>query len=192
MTDLYLLPCECGQQLRVLPHQAGDVRRCVCGRSVAIPTLRAIRQLPREANADTAKRPQHVDTWSWGQGLAFAASIPLLLIGLAVVALSLYQQTLLDTQAPSIDDVLKFSTGPLAQLDMENATPVQTWEVWKPLRDLELDVRQTPRYLAHRAAARGLQWRLGVAGAVAVSAALTAAVAVGLSLLRSGRPARPR
>jgi len=40
----YLVACECGNQLAVTEGMAGSTAPCPCGRSVAVPSLRTLRQ----------------------------------------------------------------------------------------------------------------------------------------------------
>ena len=82
MSQEYLLPCTCGQQLRVAPAQAGGQVSCACGRSVAVPTLRGLRELKPAPEAAPAKT---VAGWSPVHGAIFAAGLLLAAAGLAVL-----------------------------------------------------------------------------------------------------------
>ena len=55
MSEQFLLPCSCGQKVRVGNAQAGAGVRCVCGKSLTVPTLRGLRELesaPPDENAN--------------------------------------------------------------------------------------------------------------------------------------------
>jgi hypothetical protein len=66
----YLLTCECGEKLPVEVAQAGQQVRCECGRSVAVPALRAIRKLP-QAEEEQVRR-KSPGKWTFTHGAAFA------------------------------------------------------------------------------------------------------------------------
>lgn len=164
------LTCECGEILRVLPRHAGETRRCPCGNSVQVPTWREIQRLPRDPADESSRAALPRDTWSVARGLTFAGGVLVLLICVGTLGHAAYLTSWLQTEAPSVDDVLRYSTGPLAELDVDRATLLEVWEVWKPLRDMQLDQRPTPRYLASRRLAEQLRWRMMVAGGISVVA----------------------
>jgi hypothetical protein len=45
MSSQYLLPCSCGQKVRIEPAQAGGQVACSCGARLTVPTLRGLRLL---------------------------------------------------------------------------------------------------------------------------------------------------
>jgi len=54
MATTYLLPCTCGEKLRIDASQAGIDVPCRCGKVVKAPTLRGLSQLERVEEAVTA------------------------------------------------------------------------------------------------------------------------------------------
>jgi phage-related minor tail protein len=67
----YLLTCACGENVVVEDAQAGGHTTCRCGKTIEIPTLRKLRDLP-PAPGDVATRPQ---AWSVRKGVFSAAII---------------------------------------------------------------------------------------------------------------------
>lgn len=73
----HLIPCECGQQLPVSLGQAGETVACPCGRSVEVPTLRRLREMPVAGDAEAAGAG-----WGFSQGvLALGLIVAALLLG---------------------------------------------------------------------------------------------------------------
>ena len=95
MSDIrttYLLPCSCGRDIRIELRQAGETVRCECGRTSAVPTMRAIRSLrPASASNTTpaATKP------AWGNPQRF------LVAGLVVVLLAAIAAAILYIQFPA-------------------------------------------------------------------------------------------
>ena len=118
----YLLPCSCGQKVPVLPSQAGGQVSCSCGKSLAIPTLRGIRQL--EVAQEPSERP--TATWSKLQGTFFSGGMLVATVGAVIIAWYLYQYARIGGLA--IDRSEEFIRGGTAQID--TLTPVQSLEVW--------------------------------------------------------------
>lgn len=78
MTTEFLLPCPCGQKIRVSPAQAGQTIHCSCGRSVEVPTLMAMRALEPADSGEPS--PARGGVWGTRQRL--------ILIGLVVMLVS--------------------------------------------------------------------------------------------------------
>lgn len=74
----YLLPCECGNRVRVSRSQAGQMVPCPCGRTLLVPTLielRSLESVESENESIPAKKP-----WGSRQRVLF--------VGLVVIAIS--------------------------------------------------------------------------------------------------------
>jgi hypothetical protein len=69
----YLLGCACGRQLPVLAGAAGSTILCVCGRSVAVPSLSHLRGLPEVVDPPTATSRLR-KTWGGSLGNLFLAA----------------------------------------------------------------------------------------------------------------------
>jgi hypothetical protein len=79
----YLLPCSCGQKMRITAAQAGAQLACACGKSLAVPTLRGIKQLEIAPVATAAKSPGR---WSPIHGALFASGLAIASIGIVFLA----------------------------------------------------------------------------------------------------------
>lgn len=83
--QLYLLPCSCGQKLRVRSRQAGEEVTCACGAVVHVPTIRGLKQLETVKDLDQAGPPPR----SMLQGPLFATGMLALFAGLVILGASL-------------------------------------------------------------------------------------------------------
>ena len=83
--QLYLLPCACGQKLRVRTRQAGEEVTCQCGAVVHVPTMRGLRQLEMAKDTEAVVAPPR----SMLQGPIFAIGMLLLFAGCMILAASL-------------------------------------------------------------------------------------------------------
>lgn len=141
MSAQYLLPCTCGQKIRVSLSQAGGQAACACGKSLAIPTLRGIRQLdiaPATATAGALG-------WSKLHGAFFSGGVLIAAIGAAIIAyhLLLYAQ-IGGLAVDRTDEVLRSSS---EQID--TLTPLQSLEVWShEMLEEGLGEPQTPYWIA--------------------------------------------
>lgn len=101
----YLLPCECGQKIPVSAGQAGQAVVCACQRSVTVPKLRELRQLPPASDSQAAKGGPAgaAGRWSPLQTLWFisliAAVVSLVAVGLMFVARARLSPWTAETQA---------------------------------------------------------------------------------------------
>ena len=87
----YLLPCTCGEKVRVEAAQAGGQVACACGKTLSVPTLRGLRAL-EEAPADAAAAKRAADRrWSPLQGILFSSGLLVTVIALGVVAYAFWQ-----------------------------------------------------------------------------------------------------
>jgi len=121
MSEQYLLPCTCGQKTVVTARQAGETLQCECGRDLAAPTIRGLRNLERVGD-DELDRP----LWSVRQGVIFIGSV------LTVTALVFAGYLWLNF--PKLDpEVVRREFGDL--------TPAGTWHVW---RNLRTELREEP------------------------------------------------
>lgn len=80
--QLYLVSCNCGEQLRVRVSQAGEQLTCQCGATVSVPTIRGLKQLPVVADEEH-KPAAPVAMW---QGPTFAVGLIALFVGCLVLA----------------------------------------------------------------------------------------------------------
>jgi hypothetical protein len=123
MPQQFLLPCSCGQKIRIANSQAGGQVNCVCGQTLSVPTLRGIRQL-EIAPASTPLKA--APGWTRVHGAFFASGLVLATIGVALIVFYLYRYAQIGGLAVDrSDDVIKAMS---AQLDTLN--PTQALEMW--------------------------------------------------------------
>src|SRR2546429_7064272 len=76
MKAVYLLPCTCGQKVRVDAGQAGAKVPCACGQQLTVPTFRALRELEQEVPvAAVPVRGAATNDWDAVRGLLFSVGL---------------------------------------------------------------------------------------------------------------------
>jgi hypothetical protein len=177
----YLLPCSCGEKVRVEPGQAGGTVPCVCGQSLTVPTLRGIRALAEAPPDQTAGRQRRGDRWRPIQGLFFTFGLITTLLSLAVVGYTFFMYTqasqLTRDMTPEINE---FEGMQIDQLDV-----MQSYELFVQMRDEGLGEAGIPSWIhfQHVVAEQRIVMMVGsVAAAIGI-------VAVALSLFM--KPAKP-
>jgi hypothetical protein len=164
----YLVACACGRQHTVETRQAGASLVCKCGATVAVPTLRQLRQCP-EARDEVVAAAGPV----WGTRQA-AMTVCLLLAAACLVAAVMSR--LSEQPVPTIDPVQY--TASVNQL-VSNMTPLQAWERWvdtyEPLTPTGFNVYKHPatdEMQQHLTWHQWIQWiGLGSAAVLGVAAA---------------------
>ena len=161
MTQHYLLPCSCGQKVRVANAQAGGQAACGCGNRLSVPTLRGLRELELAPPEARPSRPG----WSPLHGVLFASGIAVAAVGLALVGYSLLRY--MQLSGLSVDrsgDVVQFESA-----NIDKLTPVQILGVWSELVDEGLGEKRTPIWLAAKEKRAEYQtWMIIGGGAFAV------------------------
>lgn len=176
MATQYLLPCVCGQKLRVTATQAGEAVHCPCGASLTVPSLRDLSRLelaPRTAAKRTRRQP------SWSRRQAW------ILLGAIITAAALGLLAFLELTRPRLPD-------------MEALSPIQVWAVWQDVRrgpDRNLGPAER-QYLERLGIRRVWQTALQAAAAggllmMAIAYALPGPRAPGREELRASDPRRP-
>lgn len=112
MTTTYLLPCVCGQKLRVTATQAGQAVQCPCGASLTVPSLRALADLEL-APSPAANGKRRKLAWSSRQGW--------ILLGAIITAVAVGLLAFLELTRPRV---------PV----MEALRPLEVWAVWQDVR----------------------------------------------------------
>ena len=139
MAQHFLLSCDCGHENRVREQQAGSELPCGgCGQNLAVPRLRALKQLPIVTDDSVAPPSAR---WGLARGLVFSCGLALALTGGAVAGCYGYWRSQLNIDKPVIDPSLNPD---IQQLDLE-----QAWTLWEQIRGLEMS-RRTPIYLENR------------------------------------------
>jgi len=168
----YLLPCACGQKLRVTTAQAGRQIACACGKPLSVPTLRGLAQL-QPAPALTSG---HTSAgWSPVHGALFASGLVAAGIGVAVIALCLFRYAQIHGSYFAVDrtaDVLKVS-----DTEINSLTPVQALDTWsKEIIEGGLGEPQPPPWVVAKDKIAQYQRWMTVSGClVALGVALSAA-----------------
>ena len=165
----YLLPCTCGQKVRVANAQAGGQVQCVCGQRLSVPTLRGLRSLepaPPEANVKAAAG------WSRLHGAVFAAALLVATGGAAIAVYHGWRYLQVMPFAKDYSpDVIRAEAAHIDEL-----SPVETLTHWSKLVEEGLGPKDPFLWTKAQESAKGLQWwiRLGgelVAGGVLVALA---------------------
>lgn len=121
MAIAHQLACECGATLLVEPRQAGKTLPCECGRSVDVPALRQLKELPEaDSELETSGAPSN-----WGARQATLTGGLLLAAGLLLGAF--YFWVTQPPTPPPFDPQARESE--VAQ-GLETWTPKQAWDSW--------------------------------------------------------------
>jgi hypothetical protein len=178
MTQHYLLPCSCGQKVRVANAQAGGQVACGCGKSLSVPTLRGLRELevaPQEIEGRS--RPG----WSPLHGALFASGLLVATVGLIVLALYLWRYSQLVQSGFSkdrSDEVVRFESA-----NIDKLTAVQMLGVWSELMGEGLGEKRTPIWVAAKEKIGEYRTWMTVGGS-----AFVAGILLAIGTLFVGRP----
>lgn len=175
MTKQYLLRCECGQSTPIDVTQAGQSLACPCGRTLVVPSMRAVRQLPlcEAGEPRVSKR-----SWNALQGTLFAVGALLALWGLLFAAYHYLLRTRIQIQPISSEMIRQ------AIEEVDTWTLEQAYAFWTETQKRGLPPGLSPYVLACREAAR-LERTATAGAAIAVFGLLLA-----LSSLLFGRRSR--
>jgi hypothetical protein len=141
MTQQFLLPCSCGQKIRVGIAQAGEQVACVCGNRLAVPTMRGIRQLeaaPAEKPAKSAPR------WSRVHGAIFATGLLAAAVGLVIIAM--YGLRYAQAAGFGVDRTDETIQAEAARID--KLSPIQALAEWTDTVKEGIGPRETPPWVA--------------------------------------------
>lgn len=145
MAEKYLVPCDCGENVAAAVNQAGSEVVCQCGTRLKVPTLRQLRQLPRQEATDTAQSSE----WTLRHSATFAGAI-------ATAALLAWSGWLLARQpeTPKFDQVYRQAITGDASMMLEKGTAVQFWRHWiitsPQLRENGFEQIITPQEVGYR------------------------------------------
>jgi hypothetical protein len=171
----YLVPCVCGRRLAVDTGQAGESLVCECGATVAVPTLRQLRQLPE--SCDVAAAPAG-STWGLRQG-AITVSLLLAAVCLVLAGLSKYSEQPL----PTIDPVARTAS---VDKQVGAMTPLEAWQVWiNSYQSLATTGFEVYKHPASAAMEMNLDWHRAIQWSALGLAAVFLATAGVLGLSKS-------
>jgi len=167
MSQHYLLPCSCGQKIRVAPAQAGGQVSCGCGKSLTVPTLRGLRAL--EPAAPEASR-KAAPGWSVTHGIFFSGGIVLVIAGIAILAFHLFRYT--QVAGFTVDQTEAVAARHTAGVDEMSAT--QMFDEWSKVVSEGLGEKMTPPWeAAKQMIAANMFWMKTGGGAIVVGLLLS-------------------
>lgn len=150
--QLYLVPCTCGEKLRVRGGQAGEKLTCKCGATVAVPTVRNLRQLE---TVDDEAAPRPPLPWTALQGPLFSLGTVALFIGGALLIYSfVFAIPEPDEVTRDFEAHVERSMAPVSKLGVDDL-----YEEYKLLRDEGTDSQFDAAFENHRIAAAAQRTR---------------------------------
>jgi len=171
MSQQYLLPCSCGQTVRVVTAQAGGQVTCGCGKALPVPTLRGLRELqpaPPLANKNTSPG------WSPAHGLIFSSGLVVAAVGVALLAWYglLYSQRVgFGLTRDHTDEVIRAE-----QARIDRLSPLDALKEWTEDIEHGLGDHDPPPWIIHqKMAASYLAWIKG--GAISLVSGILLATA---------------
>jgi hypothetical protein len=174
MTTHYLIPCSCGQKVRVELGQAGSQVRCVCGNALAVPSIRGLRQL--ETESKPAKRPQAA--WSPIRGTIFSAS---LFIGVVSLAAAAYYGYLFYGSRPLDDPAKRVARD--QEVHIDSLSPLDSLAEFRLQEQEGLGEPQTPFWVEMSKFNR----ESGQKALVGLAVAVVALILSGVTMIGGGR-----
>jgi len=135
VSEKYLLPCPCGQQIVVEPRQAGETIRCSCGAALMAPNLLDMRAL--DAVPSEPSKPSAASGWGTKRALQFAGTM-------LVVAALVLEMVIYLNRPVSAYDVFDAETLRKTYHDLPLS---QTWQTWQHVKQ-GLDRRTDQQYAA--------------------------------------------
>jgi hypothetical protein len=176
----YLVPCACGRRLAVDTGQAGESLVCDCGATVAVPTLRQLRQLPatREESA-----PVGGPAWGFRQG---AITVSLLLAAVCLIVATASRMS--ERPVPTIDPAARTS---LVDRQVTAMTPLDAWQSWNDsYQSLSTTGFEVYKHPATDAMQQNLDWHRWIQwSTLGLAAVFVAAAAVGWMVPKSASQA---
>jgi hypothetical protein len=181
MSQQFLLPCTCGQTVRVANAQAGGQVACGCGKTLPVPTLRGLRELKPAPPLASGPSPRG---WSPVHGLVFSSGLVIAAVGVALLAWYglLYSQRVgFGLTRDHTDEVIRAE-----QARIDRLSPLDALKEWTEDIEHGLGDPDPPPWIAHqKMAASYLTWIK--TGAVSLVTGVLLATA---TLFLGRRPAR--
>ena len=128
MANEFLLPCQCGHNIKVVSTQAGQMVTCdACGLEFEAPSMIKIRQLNPVDEKDAKPRKSE---WSFKQGMFFTIGATLVIIFGVGSGFLFYQSYLDDWVVPVItdDNVKPFND------EIDNKSGSELLLMWQEIR----------------------------------------------------------
>ena len=156
----YLVPCECGNSVKVDSALAGGTTTCdQCQATVEIPSLRLLKDLPQaEAAEKDALQPVGVKESNPTRNLG-AILILLSLLSLAVLGYARYTSV----TGITADDAIEWGN---QQID--SLTPEESWKMWQEVQELGMGPREVTLTQIEERRVLAIYLLMGVAVVVAL------------------------
>lgn len=179
----FLLPCPCGQKVRVSNAQAGGQVACACGQSLSVPTLRGLRKLepaPVEKSRTPALR------WSATHGAIFSSAALIGAVGIALLSYQLFYYSQLvgwlgssrfDYTVDRSKEVLEHA-GEHIDAEVNKFTPAEALDDLRAAETAGLGEREPPLWEAAKKKAGERLWWIRLGGGLALGGLLVAALSL--------------
>ena len=174
MTEAFLLPCACGQKVRVGKAQAGQAVRCACGKSLSVPTLRGMRELETAPQDGNLAKPRKAAAWSPWHGAAFSGGLAVAAISVLLFGYNLYNFTGATFFSEDHTDAVVGT----ATKELNDFSPEQLLNEWHSLVEEGLGHPHPPIWVHAQESARIYRWRTIAFGSLTVVALLVSLGAV--------------
>lgn len=174
MAEAFLLPCACGQKIRVGQAQAGQSVVCGCGRALGVPTLRGLRELDRAPGEETPAGVRPRAAWSPWHGAAFSGGLAVAAVSLLLAGVNLwYYGGARFFSTDHSDSIIGVAT-----VELDKYTPEQLFEEWNTMVKDGLGHAQPPIWVAAQESAKVYRWRSITFACLGVTALFVAIGAV--------------
>lgn len=179
MKAVYLLPCSCGNKVRIDAGQAGAKVTCSCGGELTVPTFRGLRDLERETPENPAAAAVEGSQWNPIRGIlfSFGTLVSVVAAGLVLYHLYIYSQLLDGGEAWKQEHLNEMRAG------VDYLTPVEAIAEFQEMAKAGLTVDGVPPW-THISSVRDTSRRWLIASLVALAFGL---VSLSASLLGTRR-----
>ena len=171
----YQLNCPCGAKHLVTNSQAGQKLDCTCGKSLDIPTLRGLKDLPVVDQLDSEGKRAIDDPDRRRPSLMIGAMFAIIFLAIPTAVFFAYQRLAMDTSLSEQSD----RSAAFTQIDA--STPAELSSIWYEFSTVSLGTPSKPTFYYVQSTARRRERNAAIAVAVAVLAGI---VAAGISVAR--------
>ena len=182
MAQKYLLSCECGETIPVEVSQSGEIVTCACGRSVTVPSMREVRQLPT-AGPEAPDRSVKTRQWHPIQGALFGIGATMLVVagGFAIIIQG-YRVQLDREEPPELRQQLEEHVSEIRRAPVD-----VVYEHWIVNKSLPLKKERPFQHIVMQLLYDNFGWRV----AIFFTAAAIGAIMVVAALVIRPRQKRP-
>lgn len=181
--QLYLLPCSCGEKIRVRTRHAGETVTCQCGTKLQVPTIRGLKQLEAVDDVDETTAPPR----SVLEGPLFAIGLLALFGGSVFLAVALlWPPQALQMNVKEVG--MTQADIDRSQIPVEKLGVFELHEEFLFLRDRARNPHASDAVSIVHAAALSQKWRLIAGGVVAGIGALLLIAGLAAPRLASSAP----